>query len=108
MPNRKTLKAPKGISAEAAAIWKRLHAEYELTDEGAAQVLDAGLRAFDTMRQAEATLAEQGLTIADRFGGMKAHPCVDIAHRNRAMWLGALRMLGLHREGADNDQAAAV
>jgi len=91
-------KPPIGLSPEAQGIWKRLHAEYELSDTGAVQILMAALHAFDTMRQAEGMLAKEGVCTLDRYGGAKAHPAVDIATRARAQWLNALRMLGLHRE----------
>lgn len=99
---------PKGLSPEAGRVWKALHAEFELTDAAAVQVLTIGLRAYDTARAAEVLLGEQGLTIIDRYGSPKAHPAVDIARQARAQYLGALRMLGIHRHGGDGDAEAAV
>jgi P27 family predicted phage terminase small subunit len=94
----KTPPAPAGLSKDASAVWKRLHATYELGDEGAQQILSAGLRAFDTMRSAEAIIARDGVVVLDRYSTPKAHPACDIATRARGQWLGALRMLGLNRE----------
>jgi len=90
-------KPPAGLSPEAGKIWTKLHGEYELGDIGAVQILGAGLRAFDTMRQAEALVAAEGVCTHDRYGSPKAHPAVDIARTARAQWLAALRMLGLNR-----------
>jgi len=97
-PKTSPPKPPTGMSTEAMGIWKRLHAEYELGDTGAVQILTAALKAFETMRQAEALIAKEGVCTSDRYGTPKAHPAVDIAKNARAQWLNALRMLGLHRE----------
>jgi P27 family predicted phage terminase small subunit len=102
MTTKRPPPVPKGLSAEAGRIWRALHAEFVLTDAGAMQVLDAGLRAFDVLRKAEGILASEGLTVRDRYNTAKAHPAVDIAKTARTQWLSALRMLGLHREGVDD------
>lgn len=95
---------PKDISTEAAAIWRRLHREYRLTDEAAVQIVVAGLRAFDTARKADAILLKDGLMVTDRYGTPKVHPCADVARSARAQWLQALRLLGLN-EVDDGDEA---
>lgn len=94
----KTPTAPTGLSKPAQAIWRRLHAEYELGDAGAVEVLTAGLRAYDLAREADEVLAREGVTVRDRYGSPKSHPAADVATRARGQWLMALRALGLHRE----------
>ncbi len=96
--SRKLPNAPAGLSPEARRIWGRLHDEYDLTDTAAAQIIEAGLRAFDTMRAGEAAIAAGGIVTTDRYGTAKAHPAVDITRQARAQWLAALRLLGLHEE----------
>lgn len=98
--------APKGLSAEARAVWVRLHKEFNLVDAGAVEVLHAGLRAYEQMRRAEAIVEREGLTVLDRYGVPKMHPAFAVGKTARGQWLVALRMLGLHREGVDDDPPA--
>lgn len=100
---RSPARAAQTLSNEALAVQARLHAEYELNDAGAVEVLTAGLHAFDTMRSAEALIRSQGVVVLDRYGTPKAHPAVDIARTARSQWLQALRMLGLHAEDAGDE-----
>ena len=90
-----TPKSPAGLSPEARRLWARLHVSFRPDDAGSAQVLEAGLRAFDTMREAEAILRKEGITVCDRYGVPKAHPAVDIARQARSQWIAALHLLGL-------------
>jgi hypothetical protein len=90
-----TRKTPTGLSPEARRLWALLRVDFRPDDAGSAQVLEAGLRAFDTMRQAEAILRREGITVCDRYGVPKAHPACDIARQARAQWIGALQLLGL-------------
>lgn len=50
------------------------------------------------MRQAQAQLADDGLTTVDRYGGVKAHPAVVIERDSRTAFLRAMRELGLDLE----------
>lgn len=95
---RKLPSPPAGLSAEAAKLWRKLHAEYRLDDSGAAEIIAAGLRAYDEARAAEAVLAREGLTSKDRYGAVRVHPCADAARKARAQWLSALKLLSLHEE----------
>mgnify|MGYP001815459605 FL=1 len=88
---------PKHLSAEAKALWKSVLADYELERRHEAILLTA-LAALDRMRQAQAQLAEDGLTTVDRYGSVKAHPCVVIERDSRAAFLRAMRELGLDLE----------
>lgn len=83
------------LSAEALAVKARLDEAFDLTSVGAQEMLLAGLRAFDTMRNAERIIERDGVVVNDRYGTPKAHPAVDIARQARAQWMGCLRVLGL-------------
>jgi phage terminase small subunit len=41
-------------------------------------ILESALEEFDQMRQAQKMLKRDGITIKDRYGVMKMHPCVTI------------------------------
>ena len=91
-------KPPKGLSREAARWWRKLIAEYMIEDEVGLLVLATALEAFDRMRQAQAGLATDGLTIEDRFDQMKVHPLTVVERDSHAQMLAALKALNLDIE----------
>ncbi|WP_224982718.1 phage terminase small subunit P27 family [Geomonas agri] len=91
-------KVPKHLSKEAKAQWKRLLDEYGIEDEAGLLILQTGLEAFDRMRQAQAVIAEEGLTVKDRFDQAKAHPLTTVERDARAAMLAALKALNLDLE----------
>ncbi len=94
----KQIKAPKTLSREAARWWRKLIAEYIIEDEAGRLLLMVALEAFGRMRQAQAALAEEGLTVTDRFGQAKAHPLCTVERDSRAQMLAALKALNLDLE----------
>lgn len=93
-----TKAAPKHLSKEAKAQWKRLLDEYGIEDEAGFLILQTGLEAFDRMRQAQAVIAKEGLTVKDRFDQAKAHPLTTVERDARAAMLAALKALNLDLE----------
>lgn len=90
--------APKGLSTEAKAWWKRLRTEYEIEDDAGLLLLQTGLEAFDRMRHAQDAIRAEGMTVLDRFGQRKAHPLLPAERDARAQMLAALRALNLDVE----------
>jgi P27 family predicted phage terminase small subunit len=88
----------KALSAEAKGLWRKLHKDFNIADAAGLLLLRSGLEAFDRMRQAQAQLARDGLTVADRFGQQKQHPCSLIERDSRAQMLACLRALKLDDE----------
>lgn len=86
---------PKGLSAEAAAIWQRVLADYKLDDAAGRAILATGLEAFDRMRAAQHEIAKHGVVVANRFGELKPNPAVGIERDARTGMLSALRLLRL-------------
>jgi P27 family predicted phage terminase small subunit len=86
---------PTNLSPEARAWWKRLHAEFDLTDEAAAFLLESALRAFDRMNQAGEIVDRHGVAVADKFGQLKANPAVAAERDSRAAMLQAFKALNL-------------
>ena len=89
---------PKTLSAEAKRWWERLMEEYELTDEAGQLILQTSLEAFDRMRQAQARLKKEGLTVEDRFGQPKPHPLTTVERDSRSQMLAAIKQLNLDLE----------
>lgn len=93
----KPTSAPQHLSGESRKLWRSILADYELEQRHEA-VLATALEALDRMRQAQALLATEGLTVTDRYGTAKAHPAVVIERDSRTAFLRAMRELGLDLE----------
>jgi len=86
------------LSAGARKLWRDLVGEYQLEDSAGTSILRAGLEAFDRMRGAQRAIAKDGLTVRDRWGQVKVHPCTTVERDSRAQFLAALRQLNLDLE----------
>ncbi len=91
-------KPPRGLSREACRWWRRLTTEYGIEDSAGLLLLTTALEAFDRMREAQAVLAADGLSIKDRFDQVKAHPLTTVERDSRAQMLAALKALNLDIE----------
>ena len=98
MKNSEPPKAPKGLSREAARLWRELVSEYGIDDVAGRLILATALESFDRMRAAQAILENAGEVINDRFGQEKAHPAVAIERDSRVSMLAALKHLSLDLE----------
>jgi len=78
--------------------WVALHSEYELRDAAALLLLQSALEAFDLMRQAQAAIAEHGVTVDGRDGQLKPNPACATARDARAQMMAALKQLNLDLE----------
>lgn len=85
---------PKALSPEASDWWNRIVSEWGLDDAGL-MVLQQGLESLDRMRQAQAIVSKEGLTVHDRFGQPKQHPATLVERDNRTVLLRAFKQLGL-------------
>lgn len=88
---------PPILSQSSAEWWRKVVAEWDL-DHSSLLVLQSGLEARDRMLQAQEHIAANGLVSTDRFGQLKANPCVLIERDSRAAMLGALKALNLDLE----------
>ncbi len=91
---------PKTLSAEAKSWWKKLVKEYEIDDPAGFLLLKTALEALDGMRGAQQAIADDGATIKDRFGQLRAHPIITVERAARAAMLVALRTeIAARRDG---------
>lgn len=88
-------KPPGTLSADARFWWKHLVEEFCIDDHAGFLLLDTAMRSFDHMKLAEAILARDGLTIADRFGVQKQHPATLVLRDSRNLMLRSLKALNL-------------
>ncbi|MDQ3195563.1 MAG: hypothetical protein M3Q32_04115 [Pseudomonadota bacterium] len=63
--------APKHLSEEARAQWKRLLSEYNIEDEAGLLLLQTGMEAFDRMRIAQELIRKHGAVTMDRFAQLR-------------------------------------
>lgn len=97
-PNTKPKKPPKHLSKEGQSLWNRLLTEYEIEDEAGLLILQTACEAFDRMREAQAIIKVEGLTVEDRFLQKKAHPLTTVERDSRAAMMQALKSLNLDLE----------
>lgn len=89
-------RAPSHLSAEAGALWSSVLADYDLEAHHRG-ILERACEALDRLRQAQAAIEREGITVEGRFGP-KAHPAVGIERDARTAFLRAVRELGLDLE----------
>jgi len=90
-----TQPAPKGLSTAAQTWWKRLHNEFDLTDEAAQFLLESALRSFDRMSEAAALVTKHGVVVIDKFGQLKSNPATTVERDSRAAMHAAFKQLNL-------------
>ena len=90
-------KPPSGLSREARQWWRKITAEWEL-DDAALLLLESGLECFDRMREAQAQIKRDGITLTDRFGQVKQHPATLVERDSKSGMLRNLKALNLELE----------
>jgi P27 family predicted phage terminase small subunit len=93
---------PRHLAAAGRRLWRRVAASYALEGHHEA-VLSAACEALDRMRQAQAAIDQDGITVEGRFGP-RAHPAIAIERDSRLAVLRALRELGLDYSEAPSRQ----
>jgi P27 family predicted phage terminase small subunit len=91
-------KAPNRLGAEARRWWERIMDEYGIEDAAGLLLLQTALEAFERMRAAQATIKQDGATIADRWGQIKPHPLLVTERDSRSQMIQALKALNLDLE----------
>jgi P27 family predicted phage terminase small subunit len=89
--------APKKLSREAKGWWKKIVSNWEM-DEAGLMILESALEAFDTMRDAQAIIRNEGMIFQDRFDQKRQHPAVAIERDSKATLLRHWKSLGLDLE----------
>jgi P27 family predicted phage terminase small subunit len=96
--NIKLKKAPKHISKEGNSLWNKILNEYCIQDEAGLFILQTAMEAFDRMREAQAIIKAEGLTVLDRFDQKKAHPLTTVERDARSAMMQAMKSLNLECE----------
>ena len=80
---------------EAKKLKKSILSEFDISDRGGLEILDRAIESFSRMREAEAIIEKEGLTVVNRFVEKKEHPCLNTERKSRAAFLLALKQLNL-------------
>lgn len=86
--------APKGLSLESRKLWNGIVSAFEMDHSGLALLKEACL-ALDRLREAQAILGKDGITVTDRFGQLRQHPATLIERDARNQMLKCLAALHL-------------
>ena len=88
---------PKALSRESKALWRTTCVDFDLEPHHL-RLLRLFCEALDRAAEAQKVLDEAGLTIIDRFGQVKAHPCVAVKRDAEVAAARLLRELDLEGE----------
>lgn len=90
--------APAGLSDEARKLWVKLLDEMGEWEHSQLMLLANMLRHFDKAEAARMVVDSEGLTVQDRFGQTKPHPCLHSMCEHSAKFQAAYKLLGLDLE----------
>lgn len=90
-------KIPGHLRSETRRWLRKIHADFDLESHHH-RILVKTAEAWDRSEQAREALAKEGLTVVDRYGTPKAHPCVAIERDSRNAFFRGLRELALDVE----------
>jgi len=86
------------FSREGRKLKKNILSEFDILDRGGLEILDRAIESFCRMREAEAIIDTEGLTVKNRFGETKEHPALNTERKARAQFLLAIKQLNLDVE----------
>jgi len=101
MAKAKLLKPPRHLNAEAAAWWSEVAGAYALEPHHI-KLLTLAAEAWDRYCGSRDRLADEGVTVEGREGGMRPHPCVAIERDARSAFAAIVKQLGLDEIGEPN------
>lgn len=90
-------KAPDHLSGEAKSLWQAILEEYELEASDRA-LLKVGLEAYDRGQVCREQIDQDGPTVVDPSGRVRAHPALQAEKNAISAYLQAFRLLALNEE----------
>jgi phage terminase small subunit len=99
----KPVRAPAGLAPDTAKWFRAVVRDYML-EEHHLRLLTLACRAWDRAEQARMVVAEEGLTVRDRYGCAKAHPAVAIERDCRTQFARLVRELDLDTEAPRSER----
>ena len=90
-------KAPKHLTREGKSLWRCILEEYDLEASERA-LLKVGLENYDRAQKCRAQIDEEGPTITDPSGRVRAHPALQAEKNAISAYLQAMRLLALNED----------
>ena len=94
--NLKTPPAPKHLSPESRALWRKVVEDYQL-EEHALRLLRLACESLDEAEDARLVLKKEGLTVETEHG-VKTHPAVAVRRHAKQAYIQHLRALGINED----------
>ena len=88
-------RVPAHIKGPERLLWKKILAEYAISDSAGLKILQVALEAYARARKAREVIEKEGMTIKDRFDQVKAHPLITVERDARSQFLLAMKQLNL-------------
>jgi hypothetical protein len=88
------LEPPAGLGVAGTAFWRRVQAEYGISDIGGLALLEEICAAVDRVRSLTEQINADGPAIRSR-GSLRSHPCLQAEIQNRAFIARSLERLGI-------------
>jgi P27 family predicted phage terminase small subunit len=88
---------PEHLSEDGAAWWRAVNRDYALEPHHL-RLLQSACESWDRAQAARALVDAEGITVADRYGGSKAHPAIAVERDARSSLMRALKLLDLDAE----------
>lgn len=95
------------LSPESKTLYARLRKEWNIRDGAGGITLLTLCQSLDRLREAQALLKRDGITVKDRWGQLKAHPASTVEREARAGMLACLKGLSLDLESLEGADDAA-
>lgn len=92
------LKAPTHLRASGSAFFASVASEYGIGDAAGLALLARASECVDRMAAAQASIAEHGELVIDRYGAPKLNPACTLEKDARNGFLAAVRALNLDLE----------
>ena len=97
MLKQKKVTVPRHLSKQMKHFFRQVCKDYELESHHK-KLLKMACESYDRVEQARMVLKEQGLTITDRYGQLKSHPCCKVENDNKVIFARLLREIHLDVE----------
>jgi phage terminase small subunit len=91
--------APSHLPRPEQQLWNELRRTYRIDDAAAKELLTQACEARMRARLCRLTVAEEGATVTDKKGIVRAHPLLQIERSAQASFISALRLLRLDLSG---------
>ena len=93
-----TLLPPTHLDKAGAGLWSDVVRQYRIADGAGLALVTTAAECLDRMRQAQEAIAQHGVLVRDRYGGLKANPAIAVERGARDGMIAALRSLNLDLE----------